>query len=242
MATLNELKALRHGPDLQDLVGATAIVGLWQLRHNEPVVGTQYVGIIRRIDDMLVLGAADDGELAFPVTADAIIPAPRGTYTLRMTDEVVRDPDYLLSWRLDLMEPFEQSQWQANSAPHVYSIVGREWAYEGRRDQDYENQLIATRAGRLLGRTALVGLRRYRVNAGVTEFVSQSQVFGTLQRISPTEGVVLQQRDGMEIALPPQISLIQPAPKLEYTLHETGEVISEPDYLAQWTLMAGWVA
>lgn len=235
MATLEQLKALAKDPRLQRFIGRTALIGLWQLYKNEPAKASQDFGTILKIDEMLVLATPEGKQPGFPITWNAIIPAPRGSYRLRMTEEVVIDPDYLLSWRLDIVDDIELSQWTANSAPHVYSLVGREWDFEYRHDRGYEEHLIEEYGEQLIGRTALVGIRRYGQASGKREFLSQTQEYGTIQHVSKAEGVILVLRDGSELSMPPDISLLQPAPEMEYTLQSTGEVISRPDYLAQWT-------
>ena len=235
MATLDELKTLARDSRLQRLVGKTVLVGLWQLYQNEPAKASQEFGKILGVDDMLVLATQEGKQSLYPVTWDAIVPAPRGTYRLRMKEQEVIDPDYLLSWRLDIADTLELSQWTANSAPHVYSLVGREWDHEYRHDRAYEEYLIDEYGEQLIGRTVLVGIRRYRQVSGKRELLSQRQEYGTIRRVSKSDGVVLALRDGSELGMPPDLSLLQPAPDMEYTLQSTGEVISRPDYMAQWT-------
>jgi hypothetical protein len=63
------------------------------------------------------------------------------------------------------------------------------------------------------------------------EIVREEQFHGLIVE-ADQEGLVLERPDtGSRIVLPPQI---QVAPPGDYRLRATGEVVSDPDYLATW--------
>ena len=66
-------------------------------------------------------------------------------------------------------------------------------------------------------------------------FISQIQIAGSIIRVDYSEGVVIEKRDGTELTLPPDLTMIQFAPEGDYKLSSTGEIIKNPDFITMWT-------
>jgi hypothetical protein len=89
-------------------------------------------------------------------------------------------------------------------------------------------------AGQLIGKRVLIGLTyvengqddRYEQKHGVVEDVSD-------------EGVAIRLSDGGTYWLPPDLRPWQAAPPGEYRLRSTGEVVVDPDFMANWTVTPG---
>ncbi len=66
----------------------------------------------------------------------------------------------------------------------------------------------------------------------------RQQLHGVIRSASP-EGVLIELRGahaGQDWNMPPALDAIRPAEPGRYTLHETEEVIDDPDLLASWTI------
>ena len=88
-------------------------------------------------------------------------------------------------------------------------------------------------AAGLVGRHMLVGLTYLDAADNVVE---RRQLHGRVLRASQQEGIVLQLESGDEFALPADLDAIRPADPGEYRLRGTGEVVSDPDFLATFTV------
>jgi len=68
-------------------------------------------------------------------------------------------------------------------------------------------------------------------------FVERKQFHGHVVRINEDEGIVIS-LDGAkkEFKLPPDLNALQEAPKGEYRLRASGEIVVDPDFLSTWTL------
>lgn len=89
-------------------------------------------------------------------------------------------------------------------------------------------------ADKLVGATVLVGIT-YDEPAGER----LSQFFGTVMSVDAREGITLRlegSRAGELYTLPPDLRPFFPARAGSYILRETGEVITDPDYTATWTI------
>ncbi|MGD2040606.1 MAG: hypothetical protein PVH11_07250 [Anaerolineae bacterium] len=239
MPTLQQIKDQLDVSRLTAFIGKKAIVGLYQFYEGEPYRRSQDFGEIAGFEDGLMMLQTLVEKGRFPIQYKALVPAPRGTYVLEATKEKVVNPDFLVSWRLDLTDNLEDSQWEANTAPHFDSIVGKEWDFEYSYDQEYLKELMDSRGEDLVGKTILAGVREYELlDDGTRTLVKQSQMYGESIRVSLAEGIVIKLKDGSEHKLPPDISMVQYAPPGEYTLHSTGEVIVNPDLMTSWSLTA----
>jgi hypothetical protein len=79
--------------------------------------------------------------------------------------------------------------------------------------------------------------------AGITvvdvaeEPIEQRRVHGLIVRINPVEGVVIAlHSSGEEFKLPPDMGNFRVAPRGEYRLRGTGEVVVDPDLTCLWVL------
>jgi hypothetical protein len=66
----------------------------------------------------------------------------------------------------------------------------------------------------------------------------RQQLHGVIRSASP-EGVLIELRgahSGQNWNMPPALDAIRPAEPGRYTLHDTEEVIDDPDLLASWTI------
>lgn len=93
-----------------------------------------------------------------------------------------------------------------------------------------------TFASALVGKHVLVGVT-YTSKSG--EFKSQDQFHGIVQKVDPKDGILLSLkggRDGEWRWLPPDTRAFSKAPKGEYCLRSSGEVVKDPDYTSTWTI------
>jgi hypothetical protein len=89
-------------------------------------------------------------------------------------------------------------------------------------------------ASQLVGRRVLIGLTyveagqddRHDQKHGVVEYVSEG-------------GVTIRLSDGGTYSLPPDLRPWQSAPPGEYRLRSTGEVVIDPDFIANWRVTPG---
>lgn len=86
---------------------------------------------------------------------------------------------------------------------------------------------------RYVGKTFLLGLS-FADEAGTV--FEKRQVYGKAVRVTEEEGVVVRlEDDGEEYRLPSDVKIL-PAAKGEYVLLSSAEVITDPDFLAAWTI------
>ncbi|MGV8997138.1 MAG: hypothetical protein ACOH12_09360 [Parvibaculaceae bacterium] len=90
-----------------------------------------------------------------------------------------------------------------------------------------------TLANKLLGSVVLVGITRDNA-AGE----SHEQFYGTVERADRSGiGLRLQgSRAGEEFILPPHPANFFPAEPGSYRLHQSGEVVENPDFTTTWTI------
>src|SRR5689334_18530512 len=91
-------------------------------------------------------------------------------------------------------------------------------------------------AKKLIGKSLLIGITRETHDG---EPLSRSQVFGIVITVDRSRGICIRDsRTGDERWLPPDTRGIRPAPRGEYRNRATGEMVTDPDYLASWTITA----
>jgi hypothetical protein len=236
MATLLELHQQAQDPRLQPLIGKTVLAGIWQFYEGECVEQSQDFGQITAFEETLILQKTEGKLIHVPVSYEAVVPAQRGKYKLITTGEEITNPDYLLSWRLEIADDIQESQWEANTAPHYHTIVGKEWDFEKNKDDEYLKALILSRGKELIGKTIMIGLMYYITVNDEPQFESKTQKYGRIVRISYQEGVVVQLQDGAELSLPPDISLLERAPIGSYKAKSSGDIIENPDYMTMWDI------
>ena len=82
----------------------------------------------------------------------------------------------------------------------------------------------------LLGKTILVGITYYTKD---NEFIEQKQYWGTVIEANDRQ-IRFKQKNGDVFWLPPDLRSTKPAPKGEYRLHSTGEIVVDPDFTSVW--------
>jgi hypothetical protein len=89
----------------------------------------------------------------------------------------------------------------------------------------------------LIGKRVLVGItyqdRRGRV-------CDVEQIHGRIESVDPQAGVTVElagAKAGEKYTLPPELAAFQRAEPGEYRLRSTGEVVSDPDLVATWTVL-----
>ena len=84
----------------------------------------------------------------------------------------------------------------------------------------------------LLGKTILVGITYH---TKTDEFIEQKQFWGTVFEANDRQ-IRFRQKDGEIFGLPPDLSSTNPAPKGEYRLNSTGEIVVDPDFTSVWSV------
>ena len=87
----------------------------------------------------------------------------------------------------------------------------------------------------LLGKTILVGITYYTKD---NEFIEQKQYWGTVIEANDKQ-ILFRQKNGDTFWLPPDLSSTKPAPKGEYRLRSTGEIVVDPDFTSVWNVNQG---
>jgi hypothetical protein len=101
-------RLLRGGERLQHIVGARLLVGVTVREPDGTVVSrTQFCGVVLEVADGVVVVDKDGEPALLPSDDLAYTSAPRGTYTLSGSGEVVVDPDYVTTWDVTATPPGE---------------------------------------------------------------------------------------------------------------------------------------
>lgn len=93
-----------------------------------------------------------------------------------------------------------------------------------------------TVAKSIVGKVVLVGLTYLKADG---ELIEQQQFFGTVVSADCRKGILLSlkgQRAGEQYNLPPDTRAIEIASAREYRLRATGEVVTDPDYTAMFSI------
>lgn len=92
-------RLLRGAERLQHLVGHRLLVGVTIREPDGEVVSrTQFCGVVLEVADGVVVVDKDGEPALLPSDDLAYTPAPRGTYRLAGSGEVIEDPDYVTTW------------------------------------------------------------------------------------------------------------------------------------------------
>lgn len=92
------------------------------------------------------------------------------------------------------------------------------------------------KAEQLLGLVVLVGIT-WLDPAG--ELIEYENFYGNVVSTHPTEGIVLRllgSRDGESYSLPPMLDPFEPAEPGTYRLKSSDDTVSDPDFIATWTV------
>jgi hypothetical protein len=223
---------------MKTLVGKTALLGMTIVdKHNQLVEQQQFVGRIEEADreSGIVIRSENGEKRTIPPDFRAVLFAPRGRYTHRATGEVTTDPDFLLSWRMRLAaEPDGPSEWAPNYAPFYQSVTPQEWDLEYRVAERYLEELIESVAPDYIGKRLLIGVAYCESEDEKETLPRQEQLLGMIVQVTRKDGLVVQLDDGSVYKLPPDLSLIQPAPAGQYRLRSSGEVVNDPDFITKW--------
>lgn len=90
------------------------------------------------------------------------------------------------------------------------------------------------RAQELIGARVLIGL----THVG-QQRTWQEQMFGTIASANASRGFEVKlegKREGETFWIPPSLDAFQPAPRGEYRLKSTQEIVVDPDYTSTWTV------
>ena len=85
----------------------------------------------------------------------------------------------------------------------------------------------------LFGKTILVGITYYTND---NEFIEQKQYWGTVIEANDSQ-ILFRQKSGDVFGLPPDLSSTKLAPKGEYRLLSTGEIVIDPDFTSTWNVI-----
>jgi hypothetical protein len=221
-------------------VGVDVLVGLTYLDAEGSVVRQeQFHGRIEEADwSTTWVRPSDGGERHWvPTDLAAFRPAPGGTYRLTSTGQVVTDPTLLTSWMLTVSHDEDGEMYyeaEPNHAPLAQSRVPREWELEHVIDPDRIRRTIERFGDEYIGRTLLLGMTWTGPEG---EFRGQEQLVGKIMVVDFDEGIVVScEPDGRQVVLPGDPSWVEKAPPGEYRLRSTGQVVTNPDYIAKLTL------
>jgi hypothetical protein len=94
-------------------------------------------------------------------------------------------------------------------------------------------------ANEAIGKRILAGVT-YLEPDGVT-VRSHEQYHGVITSVDPKQGVTVRcegAHEGKTICLPPHDRVFTPAGPGDYSLHSTGEVVTDPDFVTTWSVAA----
>lgn len=89
---------------LEDLNGKTILIGLTYYTHDEVLVEQQqHFGTVMEANQRHILVRLKNDEiLSLPPDLRSTYPAPAGEYRLRSTGEVIKNPDFLTTWNINM--------------------------------------------------------------------------------------------------------------------------------------------
>jgi hypothetical protein len=120
-----------------------------------------------------------------------------------------------------------------NHAPLFQSRVPREWELSYESDEERIRKTIEVFGDEYIGRTLLLCLNFLETDRKPRR---QEQVVGTIMVVDFDEGIVVScDPDGRMFVLPGDPSRIEKAPRAEYRLRSTGQIVTNPDYIATYT-------
>ncbi len=92
----------------ESYTGKRVLIGMTYLDYDETLIKQeQFHGIIVRVDDYAIaVKLADSGEeFTLPPDLTALEVAPKGKYRLHPSNEIVVDPDFLVTWTMIKARP-----------------------------------------------------------------------------------------------------------------------------------------
>lgn len=90
----------------EELMGKVLLIGLSYYSHDGGFIEDKqlYGRVTESSDSCITITQADGSQFSIPPDLSAIAEAAPGDYTLRSTNEVVRNPDYLASYSITMPE------------------------------------------------------------------------------------------------------------------------------------------
>jgi hypothetical protein len=86
----------------------------------------------------------------------------------------------------------------------------------------------------LIGKVILIGVSLYRAD---DTFIRKTQVHGVVKEFDPEAGIVIEDAaTGREFYLPPALSHIHAAAPGVYRARNTGDEVTDPDFVTQWAV------
>ena len=221
-------------------IGKTILTGLtWQSEQGRVLDQRQYYGIVTRVDEAehrMEVDLANGEFWQLPYYPETTMQPPHGIYKCRSTGQNVVNPDLLMSWRITQTEGGQQRGWQPNFLLFSEPVQPPEWEFTRDHDPDYIQQDILERGPQFLGKHLLVGIQYYELDEAGQTSVRLEQFHGEIVQANPTDGLVIRKPDGELFSMPPDLTMLEPAPKGEFRLRATGELVVNPDYVAAWAL------
>ncbi len=221
-------------------VGKTILTGLtWQSQQGLVLDQRQFYGIITGVieaEHIMEVDLANGEFYKLPYYPETVMQPPHGIYKCRSTGQEVVNPDLLMSWRVTQAEGGEQRGWQPNFLLFSEPVQPPEWEFTRHHDPEYIRQDIQQRGPQYLGKHLLVGIQYYQVEGDRKKVVQQEQLHGEIVQANPVDGLVIRQPNGEEFKMPPDLTMLEPAPKAEFRLRLTGEVVVNPDYVVAWAV------
>ncbi len=223
-------------------IGKTLLAGLtWLSEQGRVISQKQVYGAITQInpDEHSMEVDQPNGEFwTVPYYPETVMQARRGKYRCTSTGQEVVNPDLVTSWRLIQTEVGQFRGWQPNYLLYSEPVQPREWEFTPTYEREYLLYDIHQRGEQFIGKHLLIGIQYFEAEEGNPngKFVGQEQRHGVIVRANPEDGIVLQLPDGSEFKMPPDLTMLEPAPRAEYRLRSTGEVVVNPDYGAAWAV------
>jgi hypothetical protein len=84
----------------------------------------------------------------------------------------------------------------------------------------------------VIGKYVLIGITFLDDRGSVIE---QFQTYGPIVLIDDNKGIVIKKTDGSgNFSIAPDMQNLRPAPRGQYRLRSTGEIIDDPDFISTW--------
>jgi hypothetical protein len=220
--------------------GKTILSGLtWQTESGQVLDQRQFYGIITRVNEaehIMEVDLANGQFWQLPYYPEVTMKPPHGVYKCRASGQEVVNPDLLMSWRVTQTEGGQQRGWQPNFLLFSEPVQPPEWEFTLDHDPAYIQQDILERGSQYLGKHLLVGIQYYELDPAGKTTVRVEQFHGEIVQANPSDGLVIRQPDGKAFKMPPDLTMLEPAPKAEFRLRATGEIVVNPDYVAAWAV------
>lgn len=241
------MTTLNNPPDQPDnqfpWLGKTILVGLtWLDWQNHVTEQKQLFGTITRIipdKHLMEVDLGNDDYWGLPYYPHTIQDARRGKYQCSSNSQEVSNPEFVMSWLVHLKENGEEDSWEPNLLLYSEPVQPREWEFTPEhRDIEIVRKDAIERGPQYIGKHLLVGIYYYETGSdgAVERLLRQEQRHGEIVRANPADGIVIRQDNGEEFKMPPDLNVLERAPKMEFKLHSTGEAVVNPDYIMTWDI------